>query len=83
MGTHLDSSVPVTMILGDRSWMRHIERSNNVSVVRELYECRRQSYVRVHRVPEAGHHLHADQPEQFNTLVRGICDLVDADQDLK
>lgn len=83
MGTHLDSSVPVTMILGDRSWMRHIERSNNVGVVRELYECRRQSYVHVHRVPEGGHHVHADQPEQFNTLVRGICDLVDADRDLK
>ena len=83
IGTHLDSSVPVTMILGDRSWMRHSERSNHVSVERELYKCRHQSYVHVHRVPEAGHHVHADQPEAFNTLVSGICDLVDADQDWK
>ena len=83
MGTHLDSSVPLTVILGDRSWMRHSERSNHVSVERELYKCRRQSYVHVHRVPEAGHHVHADKPEAFNTLVSDICDLVDPDQDLK
>lgn len=82
MSTHLDSSVPVSVILGDRSWMRHGEISNNVNVADEVLKCRSQSYVNVHRVAEAGHHVHADQPEAFNALVNGICYLVDADQDL-
>ena len=41
------------------------------------------SYVGVHYVDEAGHHVHAQQPDQFNKIVKSVFKLVDSGEDLK
>ena len=46
-----------------------------------IRELRPQSYVQVHYVRRAGHHVHADQPEAFNSVVREVCYLVDRNED--
>ncbi len=76
IGSELDSAIPITMLYGVRSWM---DNSSGEKVA----ECRPTSYVKVHYVQRAGHHVHADQPEAFNNLVNGACDIVDSEEDLK
>ena len=76
IGTELPASVPVTLIYGARSWMD----SRTGERVKEL---RPHSYVRVHYVRRAGHHVHADQPEAFNSVVREVCCLVDRNEDIE
>lgn len=34
-------------------------------------------------IPQAGHHLYSDQPEQFNEFVREACILADKGEDKK
>ena len=76
IGSDLAASVPLTFIYGARSWMdsRTGER---------VKEVRPHSYVRVHYVRRAGHHVHADQPEAFNAVVREVCCLVDRNEDIE
>ena len=76
IGHELDESVPITLIYGARSWM-------DSSTGERVKELRPNSYVQVHYVRRAGHHVHADQPEAFNSVVREVCCLVDRNEDIE
>ena len=77
----LDPRVPLTLILGQRSWMKAV--SDGRCVGEAISELRPQSYVAVHRVSGAGHHVHADQPGVFNDLVNKTCSLADSGGDVE
>ena len=47
-----------------------------------IVQARPHSYVDVHCVRDAGHHVHADQPFEFNRIVKQVLSLVDCDGDL-
>lgn len=46
-----------------------------------IREARAESYVCVHNIKRAGHHVHAEQPDEFNRVVNHICSTVDCDGD--
>jgi len=71
----LKKDVPMTFIYGSRSWM---DASPGYEMQQHL---RPDSYVSVHVVGGAGHHVYADEAEQFNTLATDVCRLVDNDAD--
>ena len=73
--TELDSSVPITFIYGADSWM-------DSSSGETTQEKRPSSYVEVHTLQEAGHHVYVDQVEAFNSLVNEVCSKVDEGYDL-
>lgn len=71
---NLAASVPLTLVHGARSWV-------DSSTGERVKELRPLSYVQVHYVRRAGHHVHADQPEAFNSVVKEVCCLVDRNED--
>lgn len=76
LDVELDSSVPMTLIYGARSWMDN-------SSGEKVREHRSKSYVDIHYIKRAGHHVHADQPAEFNTTVNQVCSIVDAGLDVQ
>ena len=66
----LSADVPVTFIYGTRSWM-------DSSSGEKFFSARPDSYVDVHFVSGAGHHVHADTPGVFNEIVNGVCTRID------
>lgn len=58
--------VPLTLVYGSKSWVDH----SSGSVIKKL---RPQSYVNVHIINEAGHHVYADKPEEFNSIIVNTC----------
>lgn len=83
--SQLDPGVPMTLIYGERSWIKHAEGvgGRHEKTIQDLIDCRRDAYISVHTVEGAGHHVHANQPEKFNTIVNHVCSLVDEDRDTK
>ena len=75
VGTDLDSRIPITFIYGTRSWMDN--KSGSIIKAR-----RPDSYVDIHFIHGAGHHVHAEQPEAFNAYVKKIFAVVETGQDL-
>ena len=73
--SELDSSIPVSFIYGNRSWM-------DPSSGEKVRELRPQSYVRIYRIARAGHHVHADRPEEFNQVVNNVLKIVDRNKDI-
>ena len=73
--SELDPSVPISFVYGNRSWM-------DPSSGEKVRELRPQSYVRVYRIARAGHHVHADKPEEFNQAVNNILKIVDRNKDM-
>ena len=71
----LPSSVPISMLLGTRSWF-------DTSTGKKVYSKRLNSFVDVHYIEDAGHHIHADCPEIFNQVVNEICEMVDDSKDI-
>lgn len=71
----LNPNVPMSMLYGTRSWFDN-------SVGEKVYAMRPNSYVDVHYIRGAGHHIHADLPEVFNEVVNDVCDMVDEGKDL-
>ena len=71
----LDPSVPISFIYGNRSWM-------DPSTGEKVRELRTLSYVRVYRIARAGHHVHADKPEEFNQAVNNVLKIVDRNKDI-
>ena len=76
IGPDLDPSIPLTLIYGARSWMDN-------STGEKIRELRPHSYLCIHYVRRAGHHVHADQPEAFNSVVKEVCFLVDQNEDIE
>ena len=72
--TELSPQLPVSLIYGARSWMD--SRSGD-----KLKELRPESYTEVYCVEGAGHHVHAEQPEEFNRIVNHIGSLADTHTD--
>ena len=79
LGAGLDPQIPITLILGQRSWMKIV--GDGRCLGETVSELRPHSYVEVHSVPGAGHHVHADQPELFCELVNNVCELADRGRD--
>ena len=46
-----------------------------------MYSMRPDSFVDIHYVKGAGHHIHAELPDIFNEVVNNICDMVDSNGD--
>ena len=79
LGTLLDRKVPITLIMGQRSWMRHV--SDGMCLGEEIRNLRQDSYVALHTVADAGHHVYADQPAMFCDIVNRVCSIADSGQD--
>jgi pimeloyl-ACP methyl ester carboxylesterase len=71
----LHPGLPVSLMYGTRSWF-----DNDTGKV--FYSMRPGSYVDVHFVKGAGHHIHADAPVIFNEIVNSICRLSDEHKDV-
>jgi len=71
----IDTTVSVTFIYGGKSYM-------DTGPAYEIQSRRADSYVDVQIVRRAGHHVYADDSEAFNSLLCGISDLVDRDEDI-
>jgi len=65
----LDPDVPVTALYGGESWVTTIGQEE-FEAVREG----RGRYTRVKAIPNAGHHVYADQNEDFNKEVNAACE---------
>uniref|UniRef100_A0A914Q397 Uncharacterized protein n=1 Tax=Panagrolaimus davidi TaxID=227884 RepID=A0A914Q397_9BILA len=74
--TQMDPKVPISFLFGSRSW---VSSSSGYKVQEE----RPQSYVDVNIISNAGHHVYADNQEEFNSVIRNICKTVEINQDLK
>ena len=61
---------PVTIITGSDSWVNFI---SDFGAIRELLSSKNLDLL---FIEDAGHHVHADQPVQFNMIVNKICDSV-------
>ena len=79
LGQLLETRVPITLILGQRSWMKSV--SGGKCLGEEISRLRPESYVDLHNVPNAGHHVHADQPEAFCEIVNAACAAADSGAD--
>ena len=66
----LNPEIAISIIYGTRSWFDN-------STGEKIYAMRPDSYVDVHYVKGAGHHVHADIPSVFNDIVNMACDLAD------
>lgn len=69
----LDPKVPITMIFGAQSWM---DPSSGIRV-EEIRQG--MAPVNVELILKAGHHVYADDPEEFNTLVNQACNMYDSE----
>ena len=80
LSTDLHPDLPVSIIYGSRSWVY----GQNRSVMQLFSEARpAHSYIATYLVEDATHHVHADKPEQFNTKVMDILNIVDSSADLQ
>ncbi|XP_066288461.1 (Lyso)-N-acylphosphatidylethanolamine lipase-like isoform X2 [Branchiostoma lanceolatum] len=68
--TQLREDVPITFIFGGESWM-------DSRPGKQIKVLRRESYVDVTYIKEAGHHVYADQPDKFNRKVVWVCNNAD------
>ncbi|XP_044265498.1 (Lyso)-N-acylphosphatidylethanolamine lipase-like [Tribolium madens] len=69
----LDSRVPITVMNGSHTWM-------DKTVGKKLKEMRQNSYVRLEVIKDAGHHVHADNPECFNEIVVDVCNFTETNK---
>ncbi len=78
VASSLCPSVPLTVVCGRNSWLSRTEDKTPEKIAL----ARHGSYVSIHYVEDAGHHVHADQPTEFNHIVSTTLELVDTDQDI-
>lgn len=68
----LRADVPITFIYGARSWVdRHPGQI--------IKETRSDSFVELHVIKGAGHHVYADKCDEFNSLVLKACEASDCE----
>ena len=78
----LNHNIPITVIAGSNSWM-NFTTFKDVRTAEQIAAARPTgSYVGVHYVDEAGHHVHAQQPYRFNKIVNSVFELVDVGGDM-
>ena len=77
--SQLDPSVPITVICGAKSWVNRSHRGNAAELIKEARP--KAAYTAVEILPEARHHLHAEQPQEFNRIVKEMLDAVDHGKD--
>lgn len=77
----LDSKIPITLINGQKSWIKYV--SEGKCLGEEISRLRPNSYVDLHTVESAGHHVHAEQPDVFCDLVNKACQAADCGADCK
>ena len=70
----MDAAVPITMIFGSNSWMDS-DWQNSVKYLRP------GSYVESCTISEAGHHVYADRPDEFNFEMEKLLGKIDQQQD--
>lgn len=77
--SQLDPSVPITVISGGRSWLDAVNR-DRLGKTRDLIKEARPegAYVGVEVLEEAGHHLHAEKPQEFNRIVQEVLLRIDS-----
>ncbi|GFU49176.1 hypothetical protein NPIL_261611 [Nephila pilipes] len=63
----LDWKVPITFVYGSRSW---VNRQPGL----QIKYSRLNSFVDVQVIEGAGHHVYADKPQEFNSLINRVCD---------
>ncbi|CAL1289927.1 unnamed protein product [Larinioides sclopetarius] len=63
----LDWKIPITLVYGSRSW---INRQPGL----QIKYSRLNSFVDVQVIEGAGHHVYADKPQEFNSLINRVCD---------
>ncbi|XP_010887242.1 (Lyso)-N-acylphosphatidylethanolamine lipase isoform X3 [Esox lucius] len=66
----LPPSMPLTLLYGARSW---VDSASGEQVAK----IRGRTATRTVMIDDASHHVYADKPEDFNRVVRNICNLVD------
>ena len=60
------NDIPITLLYGSRSWV-------DASAGDVIQKLRPNSFVKSHIINQAGHHIYADRPEEFNRLVVETC----------
>lgn len=70
----MHDDVPITLIYGSRSWVDH----SSGEIVSKL---RPNSYVKSYIINQAGHHVYADKPEEFNAIITKTCDMENLSND--
>jgi pimeloyl-ACP methyl ester carboxylesterase len=68
MKENFPSQIPVTFIYGDKSWM-----NNSYGII--IKESR-NSYTHIEYVENAGHHVYADNSNDFNKYVNNACNIL-------
>lgn len=82
MSTNLDPRIPITVISGAKSWVDAINRNRLGRTADLIKEARPEgTYVGVELVADAGHHIHAEKPQEFNRIVKEVLARVDAGED--
>lgn len=64
--------VPLTLIYGSKSWVD----SSSGDIIKQS---RPNSYTKSYVINKCGHHVYADRPEEFNSIVVKTCDLSDSE----
>lgn len=59
--------INITLLFGSKSW---VDRTSG----EVIKKARPNSYVKTHIIENAGHHVYADRPEIFNSIINEICD---------
>ncbi|CAH1105239.1 unnamed protein product [Psylliodes chrysocephalus] len=67
----LREDVPITLLYGSRSWIDH-------SASDIIKDKRMNSFIKIHVVTGAGHHVYADKPEAFNQIILDACSLTNS-----
>ncbi|KAL3859768.1 hypothetical protein ACJMK2_009964 [Sinanodonta woodiana] len=70
----IEKSMPMTLIYGSRSWVSQ-DTGYHVKCLRT------ESFVDVQVIRGAGHHVYADDPQTFNSLVQKVLDNLDSSED--
>lgn len=74
LAAQLRPGLPLTFVYGERSWMDSASGYN-------LRDARSDLPVNVKVIPDAGHHVYADRPKDFNDAVIDIFGRVDSGSD--
>ncbi|XP_028392461.1 protein ABHD4-like isoform X2 [Dendronephthya gigantea] len=71
---YINAQIKVTMLFGSHSW---IDNSMTEQMVKE-----HPNQFSTYTISGAGHHVYADQPQYFNSVMTGICESFDKQFDL-